>query len=101
MLSYSRCAAQEGEIDLMRTAGFIFQVIFSVIVFIAVLILGAVFTPVLLPYFNQFPGSITISSGSSYVTIPVLASIVSSLLLTLVINLIALPFRRRNRTITT
>ena len=65
----------------------------SIVLFVVVLILGIVFAPQIASAFsNHIPGG-TVTVGS--VHIPVLASIVASLALTLVVNLLALPFRRR------
>ena len=65
----------------------------SIVLFIVVLLLGIVFAPQIASLFsNHIPGG-TVQVGN--IQIPVLASIVASLALTLVVNLLALPFRRR------
>lgn len=64
--------------------------IVSVAIFVVVLALGIIFSPQLISFFGNLPGTVTIGN----VEIPILASIVASLVLTVLINLIALPFRR-------
>jgi len=67
----------------------------SILLFIVVLFLGVIFTPQLSAFLNQFPGNFSYTSGNSTVQVPLLASIVASLVLTVVVNVISIPFRRR------
>ncbi len=68
----------------------------SLAIFVGVLILGILFTPQLGGFFSSLPGTVKLNFGNGTVEIPVLASIVASVAASLLINLIALPFRRSN-----
>lgn len=59
-------------------------------IFVVVLVLGIAFSAQLTPLLQSFPGTIQLGN----VQIPLLASIVLSLALTIIINVIAIPFRR-------
>ncbi|MBA3826254.1 MAG: hypothetical protein H0X24_20435 [Ktedonobacterales bacterium] len=59
-------------------------------IFVVVLVLGIAFSAQLTPLLQSFPGTIQLGN----VQVPLLASIVLSLALTIVVNLIAIPFRR-------
>lgn len=74
----------------MGLIGSFVRFIVSIGLFIAVLVLGIVFSGQLISAFGNMPGTITVGN----VQVPLLASIVASLVLTLVVNLIAIPFRR-------
>ncbi len=74
----------------MGLIGSFVRFIVSIGLLIAVLVLGIVFAPQLISAFGNMPGTVTVGN----VQIPLLASIIASLVLTLVVNLIAIPFRR-------
>ncbi len=76
----------------MGLIGSFFRLVISLAIFVAVIILGAIFAPQITQALGNFPGTVTIGN----VEIPLLASILASLLLTIIVNLIALPFRSRN-----
>jgi hypothetical protein len=70
--------------------------IIALILFVGVLIAGLIFTPQLL-FLKNLPGTVSITSGGTTVYIPVLGAIVASVALTLIVNLVSLPFRRVGR----
>jgi Protein of unknown function (DUF2905) len=80
----------------MGAIGTLGRLLLSIAVFIVVIIAGIILAPSLTDFFRQLPGTFEFTSGNTSIQVPLVASIVASLLLTLVINLIALPFRRRN-----
>jgi amino acid permease len=75
----------------MGLIGSFFRLVAGLVIFIAVLVLGIVFSSQLGSFFQNFPGTVTINN----VEVPVLASILASVVLTVVLNLALLPFRRR------
>ena len=79
----------------MGFIGSFVRLLLGIIIFIAVLVLGIVFSPQLFSFFGNLPGTFTFQSGNTQVQVPILASILASVVLTLVLNLIMLPFRRR------
>jgi len=80
----------------MGFIGSFVRLLIALVIFVGVLILGVVFSPQLASLFNNLPGTLKIQNGGSTVEIPILASIAVSLVLTVVLNLIMLPFRRRS-----
>jgi hypothetical protein len=78
----------------MGLIGSFFRLVAGIIIFLVVLLFGGQILSALGVNVMNLPGTIAIGSGNSTVYIPVLASIVISLVGTLLINLIALPFRR-------
>jgi hypothetical protein len=74
----------------MGIVGSFLRFLAGLAIFIVVLVLGIAFSAQLVPFLQGFPGTIQIGN----VQIPLLASIVASLALTIIVNLIALPFRR-------
>jgi hypothetical protein len=80
----------------MGLIGSFFRLVISLAIFVAVIVLGAIFAPQMAQAFNGIPGG-TITVGS--VQIPLVASIVASVVLTIVVNLIALPFRNRSESV--
>ncbi len=80
----------------MGLIGSFFRLVIGIVFFVAIIILGAVFAPQLIQAFGQLPGTLTVGSGNTAVQIPILASIVASLILTVIVNLVALPFRNRS-----
>ncbi len=81
---------QREDSALMGIVGSFLRFLAGLAIFVVVLVLGIAFSAQLTPLLQSFPGTIQIGS----VQIPLLASIVLSLVLTIVVNLIALPFRR-------
>jgi hypothetical protein len=80
----------------MGFIGSFVRLLVALVIFVGVLVLGIIFSPQLASLFKNLPGTVTIGNGNSQVEIPILASIAVSLVLTLVLNLIMLPFRRRS-----
>lgn len=76
----------------MGLIGTFVRFIISVAIFLVILALGIVFGPQLYSALGTLPGTIVIGN----VEIPVLASIVASVALSLLLNLVTLPFRRHN-----
>jgi amino acid permease len=74
----------------MGIVGSFLRFLAGLAIFVVVLVLGIAFSAQLTPLLQSFPGTIHLGN----VQIPLLASIVFSLALTIVINLVALPFRR-------
>lgn len=80
----------------MGLLGSFLRLAFSIVIFIAALVLGIIYAPQLTQAFGGTvpPGSLSVPIGSSTLVIPLLVSIVASVLLSLVVNLVSLPFRR-------
>lgn len=80
----------------MGLIGSFFRLALSIVIFIAVLVLGIIYAPQLTQVFGGTvpPGSLTVPLGSTTLVIPILVSIVASVLFSLVLNLVSLPFRR-------
>ena len=72
------------------------RLIVGLVLFFGVLIAGIIFAPQLTPLLGNLPGTITIKNGGTTVVIPLLPAIVGSVVLTVLVNLLFLPFRRRN-----
>lgn len=80
----------------MGLVGNFFRLILSLVIFVVVLLLGIFFAPQLGSFFTSLPGTFEVTIGNNRVEIPLLASIVASVAVTLLINLITLPFRSRS-----
>ena len=75
----------------MGIIGSFVRFVAGLVIFVVVLVLGIAFSAQLTPILQNFPGTIQLGS----VQIPLLASVVFSLALTIVLNLVSIPFRRR------
>ena len=75
----------------MGIIGSFLRLVAGLVIFVVVLILGIAFAPQIGTTLTNFPGTIQLGS----VQIPLLASVLASLALTIIINLIAIPFRNR------
>ncbi len=81
----------------MGLIGNFMRFIASVIIFFVVLFLGIVYSAQLGSFFQSLPGTLDVQVGNSTLVIPVLASIIASVVFTLLLNLLTLPFRARAR----
>lgn len=72
------------------------RLVVSLLLFVGVLIAGIVFAPQLTPLLGNLPGTLTVHNGNTTVVVPILPAIVGSVLLSVLVNLLFLPFRRRS-----
>jgi hypothetical protein len=66
----------------------------SIVIFVAALVFGIILSVQHPDWFTNLPGTLTFTSGATTVAVPLLASIVLSVGLSLVMNLVTLPLRR-------